>query len=287
MSEAARFNPRDHLRQLRGKGGQVQDYLDVKYRIVWFRDDYPCGTIDTEMLRLTDDAAVFRATVCGVTADGEMRGRATGTGSETRGDFGDFIEKAETKAIGRALNALGYGAESSMGDDDAEAGGVTNAPVERPAAPQRAPQRATAVAAPSPPPTDDPMPTNVEAAIKRTMAAAGQAKLTEQTVKLVIEARYGVASRKDLTERMHTELRAWFASTDPTGWANIAEFARSLWGAADLAALQSVATQLGQAGVDDQGLRAIYKRRVAALREDGAGTSEGLPGMPAADRRTG
>ncbi|HKG29607.1 MAG TPA: hypothetical protein VKB01_10775, partial [Thermomicrobiales bacterium] len=36
---------------------------------------------------------------------------ATGYGSETASDFPDFIEKAETKAIGRALNALGYGAQ--------------------------------------------------------------------------------------------------------------------------------------------------------------------------------
>jgi len=131
------------------------------------------------------------------------------------------------------------------------------------------------------------MPTNVEAAIKRTMAAAGQAKLAEPTVKLLVEARYGMASRKELTDRQHAELRGWFGAYDPTGWAKIAEFARSLWGAADLAALQSVANQLGQAGVDDQGLRSIYKRKAAALREDSAGASDGLPGMPAADRHTG
>jgi len=278
MSEAARFNPRDHFRQLRSKSGQTQDYLDVKWRLVWFRDDHPFGTIDTEMLRLTDDAAVFRATVSGVTADGEMRGRATGTGSETRGDFGDFIEKAETKAIGRALNALGYGAESSMGDDDAEAGGVTNAPVDRPIAPPRGVQRAPAASSPNP----DPTPANVEAAIKRTMVAAGQAKLAEDAVKLLVEARYGAGSRKDLTEGQHAALRIWFAAYDPAGWANIAEFARSLWGAADLAGLQAVASRLAEAGVDDEGLRAIYKRRLAALREDGAGTDDGLPGMPAA-----
>ena len=50
--------------------------------------------------------AIFKATVTVPSG-----GKATGYGSETASDFPDFIEKAETKAIGRALNALGYGAQ--------------------------------------------------------------------------------------------------------------------------------------------------------------------------------
>ncbi len=38
-------------------------------------------------------------------------GSATGWGSETSQDFSDYIEKAETKALGRALAALGYGTQ--------------------------------------------------------------------------------------------------------------------------------------------------------------------------------
>jgi hypothetical protein len=38
-------------------------------------------------------------------------GEATGWGSETADDFEDYIEKAETKALGRALAALGYGTQ--------------------------------------------------------------------------------------------------------------------------------------------------------------------------------
>ncbi len=54
---------------------------------------------------------------------------AVGHGSEAAGDFGDFIEKAETKAIGRALAALGYGIESAeMQDDSALAGAIDGGP---------------------------------------------------------------------------------------------------------------------------------------------------------------
>ena len=38
-------------------------------------------------------------------------GEATGWGSETVSDFGEYIEKAETKALGRACAALGYGTQ--------------------------------------------------------------------------------------------------------------------------------------------------------------------------------
>jgi hypothetical protein len=36
---------------------------------------------------------------------------ATGWGSEGSDDFGDYLEKAETKALGRALAALGFGTQ--------------------------------------------------------------------------------------------------------------------------------------------------------------------------------
>jgi hypothetical protein len=119
------FNPRAHVRTLRGRGGDA-DYLDVKWRIAWFRHDWPEGTILTEMVAITDTSAVFKAEARKITG-GTMLGAATGHGSETAKDFGDFIEKAETKAIGRALNALGYGTQSMP--DDGER--IADAPVER------------------------------------------------------------------------------------------------------------------------------------------------------------
>lgn len=145
MSES-RFNPNDHLVQLKSKQGS-QDYLPVQWRLVWFRNQCPEGSITTEMLHLDLDRevtveayvwnattrksekvmktakgiAVFRATV----TDGS--GIATGTGSESAADFADFIEKAETKAIGRALAALGYGTQFAP---ELSEGRVVDAPVD-------------------------------------------------------------------------------------------------------------------------------------------------------------
>ncbi len=111
------FDPSPYMRQLRGRGGN-QDYLDVKWRLLWLRREHPDAEILTEHVRIDEGMAIFKATVSVPTG-----GRATGYGSETAGDFGDFIEKAETKAIGRALNALGYGAQfSEKGDDETTPG---------------------------------------------------------------------------------------------------------------------------------------------------------------------
>src|SRR5262245_57400774 len=102
---------------------RLDEYLEVKWRLVWFRERYPHGAVETEFLHLDWDQglAICKATV----GDGEG-GLATGTGTETRKGFEDFVEKSETRAIGRALAALGIGtqfvgAELDEGDHIADA----------------------------------------------------------------------------------------------------------------------------------------------------------------------
>lgn len=144
------FNPNEHLIQIKGRNGSA-DYLPVQWRLVWFRSLCPDGTIETEIVHLDLDReteeeayvwnsetrrsekvvkrapgfAVFRATV----KDGRG-GVATGTKSEKAASFGDFVEKAETGAIGRALAALGYGTQFT-GDEFDERHRIVDAPVER------------------------------------------------------------------------------------------------------------------------------------------------------------
>lgn len=116
------FNPNDHIRKLSGK-----DYLEVKWRLVWLRTDHPDAVILTELVehRPTDGMAVFKAQV--LIPEG---GSATGWGSETVKDFRDYLEKAETKAIGRALGALGYGTQFTTDFDEGDR--IVDSPVERP-----------------------------------------------------------------------------------------------------------------------------------------------------------
>lgn len=142
------FNPNEHLMQIKNRGGSA-DYLPVQWRLVWFREQCPQGTIETEMLHLDLDReteeegyswntetrrsekimkrangiAIFRAVV----KDGKG-GVATGTKSEKAASFPDFIEKAETGAIGRALAALGYGTQFAPELDEQHR--IVDAPVE-------------------------------------------------------------------------------------------------------------------------------------------------------------
>lgn len=120
------FNPNQYLTKLKGK-----DYLEVKWRLVWFRDQHPQGVINTSMVHLDIDKgiAVFKASV----DDGDG-GHAEGHGSETSKDFGDYIEKAETKSIGRALAALGYGTQFAPELEEGER--VVDSPVARTSKPE-------------------------------------------------------------------------------------------------------------------------------------------------------
>jgi hypothetical protein len=98
------FNPNDHLISLKGKS-----YLEVKYRLVWFRDENPDWGISTDIVKLDMEAkyAIVKATI----TDPTGRVLAMGTKMEDIKGFGDFLEKAETGAIGRALGILGYGTQ--------------------------------------------------------------------------------------------------------------------------------------------------------------------------------
>jgi hypothetical protein len=144
------FNPNEHLMQIKSRNGSA-DYLPVQWRLVWFRSLCPNGTIETEIVHLDLDReteeesyawnsdtrrsekvtkrapgfAVFRAVV----KDGNG-GIAMGTKSEKAASFPDYIEKAETGAIGRALAALGYGTQFA-GDELDERHRIVDAPVER------------------------------------------------------------------------------------------------------------------------------------------------------------
>lgn len=117
-----RFDPHQHLRELH----DGTPYLDVKWRLHWLRSEHPEAVIETQLVSLDGDTAVCKATVR--IPDG---GAASGHASAARGAGGsaDHIEHAETRAIGRALAALGYGAQFS--EDDALQGRPVTMSAER------------------------------------------------------------------------------------------------------------------------------------------------------------
>lgn len=131
MSEKREFVPSEYTIDLKGK-----DYLPVAARVKWFRTVHPQGTIETEEICVDLDRpftkgggkvfgyARFRATV----RDAEGRVLGQGTKTEHAANFFDYVEKAETGAIGRALASSGFGTEL---DQDLDEGRVVDAPRER------------------------------------------------------------------------------------------------------------------------------------------------------------
>lgn len=109
------------LRDLRG-----QDYLDVKWRYVWMREERSLWGIETEFVTLTDTYAIAKATV----KDESGRIIATAHKREDKAHFADFLEKAETSAAGRALAMCGYGTQF-CGDEMDEGERLADSPVEK------------------------------------------------------------------------------------------------------------------------------------------------------------
>jgi hypothetical protein len=82
------------------------------------------------LLSHTDKNAIFKARVTIVDSNGVLVRETSGHGSEDKDDFRDFLEKAETKAIGRALAAAGYGSQFATDFEfGADQGRVVDAPV--------------------------------------------------------------------------------------------------------------------------------------------------------------
>lgn len=120
--EAAGYDPSGDLTRVGGA-----EYLEVKNRIKWIRDRDPDAKMFAELLREDKDSALFKATISLSTG-----GHAEAHGSETKGDFRDFLEKAETKAYGRALAMLGFGTQFVESELDGKKGSrPVDAPVRR------------------------------------------------------------------------------------------------------------------------------------------------------------
>jgi hypothetical protein len=123
------FNPNEKLTSLKGKA-----YLEVKWRLVWFRMEHPDWGITTELVEhnLESRFAIFKATIRN--SDGFIV--AQGTKCEDIKGFADYIEKAETGAIGRALGVLGYGTQFAPEFDEVVQGApnprIVDSPVDIP-----------------------------------------------------------------------------------------------------------------------------------------------------------
>lgn len=115
---SSNFEPANHLTKIKGK-----DYLEVKWRLVWFRKEKPEWTIETEIAERGDGWVVMKAFI----KNDKGKIIATGHKAETKTGFADYLEKAETGAVGRALAMVGYGTQ--FAPDFEEENRIVDAPV--------------------------------------------------------------------------------------------------------------------------------------------------------------
>lgn len=251
------FDPRSLPIRTMSRGGA--QYLDVKYRLVWLREEHPDASIETEEKGHDPGKwATFRATV---SVPGG--GSATGHGSETAGDFGDYYEKAETKALGRALAALGYGAQFLPDDGeslaDAPMDGTANAPTPIDGRRQTRP------------PKDD-----HERRTRHFHAVGSSHGWSDHALHLLAVGsfpKHGPAStnsRSDLTEDELAQLTHLMEKTIGRmvnqGTGEIiptpeVEYANAIAKATDAKTLDEIAKALKEGGISKNWLKAIWKRK--------------------------
>lgn len=122
MNEAVRalnrvegFEPKNYLREEKTEDG-VSFYLDTKYRLLWFRLMYPQGKLVKIPKALNKEYATFEVRVYTDKNDADDNFLANGFASRYKDDanqkFGlNFVESAETAALGRALKDAGFGTQ--------------------------------------------------------------------------------------------------------------------------------------------------------------------------------
>jgi hypothetical protein len=135
-SNGSTFDPNKYMlklpkiKKVKLANGQVRfehietDYLPVAPRIAWFRKEHPDWSIITKTVKLVDKAVVMKAII----KNAEGRVIATARKKETENGFPDYIEKAETGAVGRALAMCGYGTLQAPEFDEGER--ITDSPIE-------------------------------------------------------------------------------------------------------------------------------------------------------------
>lgn len=107
------------LMHIKGK-----EYLQVAQRMIWRLEEKPEWRISTKIISLKEDSAVVRAVI----RNEQGHIMATAHKLENRAGFADFLEKAETGAIGRALAMVGFGTQFT-GDELDEGSRLADSPI--------------------------------------------------------------------------------------------------------------------------------------------------------------
>jgi hypothetical protein len=95
-----------------------KDYMLVSQRLIWFNEEVKNFDIDSEFNLLTEEETICTVTVTIFDDSGKITRKAKATKRETKKDFSDHTEKAQSSALGRALSMLSFGTAQALADFD-------------------------------------------------------------------------------------------------------------------------------------------------------------------------
>lgn len=210
------FNPKEHLIKIRRfENGQevFLDYLEIKWRLVWFREEHPDWVIETSGdMYLDEKGKPFGYWASAVIKDEKGNIRTTAKAYSERGPNDkspnpNFVERAETKAEGRALVKLGYGTQWALEyTEENEITEVADSPVQQGKTEQ-----------------DNELPANIE---QVTLDENGETKnvgpsekqkkyiyvlldklgMTREQYKAILKTKWNVDSSKEMSQEQVSEL---------------------------------------------------------------------------------
>lgn len=104
-----------------------KDYIQVVYRVLWFREENPQGKIDTERVSESDKHVTYRAIISILDKESGTYMKLSNADKTLLIKNTTDYEKAETGAIGRALALAGYGTQ--FAEDFTEGDDLSDAPL--------------------------------------------------------------------------------------------------------------------------------------------------------------
>lgn len=103
-----------------------KNYVEVNQRILGFREVFPEGSIETEILSIGDGVVTMKAII----RDASGRILSTGHAQEKENasyiNKTSYIENCETSAVGRALGIIGFGATESIASAEEVINAINN-----------------------------------------------------------------------------------------------------------------------------------------------------------------
>jgi len=123
VNPVAGFDPSVYARELENDDGSKSLYLDVKFRLLWFRLCYPEGKIVNEVINMDSRSAVVCCRLYAKRTDEDKQylSKAYAQRFFSEAKYGErFLEFAETAAVGRALAYAGFGTQFCSGGENGD-----------------------------------------------------------------------------------------------------------------------------------------------------------------------